>query len=162
MTSQWSRIEWCNTNADCAAVATCPRGAPQVLFLNFANVFESFLSSPHLPLNYPIIVMLGKPQNDASTFSMFNVCFSISPFLVGLWFTLLYSTMCILSTIPSAIWLLLRLLWFQFLSPKDLILIEKYTSLSIFVNNTVYLQKILGVLLLNIFFLCLRIFISKS
>ena len=88
-----------DTNADGAAVATCPRGAPQVLFLNFANVFESSPSSPHLPLNSPIIVMFSKAQNDVSTFSMFNVCFTISPFLVGLLFTLLYSTMCILSTI---------------------------------------------------------------
>ena len=69
------------------------------VFLNFANVFESSSSSLRLPLNSPNIVMFAKPQNDGSTFSMFNVCLTISPFLFVLLFTLVFSKTCILSTI---------------------------------------------------------------
>ena len=148
-----------DTNADCAVIITCPRGAQLVRFFEFCQCFWIFplLSPP--PFKFLNHSYVRQASNWWKYVLKVQCVFkNISPFFFLL-FTLVYSTTCILLNIVR-LNCITRLSWFQFLSQKDLILIEKHIF-SIHVRDY-HTQKILGLLILNIIFLCLCVFISKS
>ena len=115
-----------NTSADFAAVATCPRGAPQVRFFEFRQCFWIFLLLSPPPFKFPNHSYVRQASKwwkyVLNVQCVFN---NISLFICSFIHPRIFQNVYIINY--SAIKLLSHLSWFQFLSRKDIILIEKYT-----------------------------------